>query len=90
MELFLKDFVLELNTKKLGNSPSFLTITHMTMSPRWFRSCGILMIDITAEFCTWTEQRHNRSSISSLGLAKTQEVPNTIFEDNSHKFPMVH
>jgi hypothetical protein len=32
MELFLKDFVLELNTKNLGNSPSFLTITHMTLS----------------------------------------------------------
>jgi hypothetical protein len=29
MELFTKDSVPELNTKNLGNSPSFLTITHM-------------------------------------------------------------
>jgi hypothetical protein len=38
MELLLKDFVLELNTKNLGNSTNFLTITHMTMSARCFIS----------------------------------------------------
>jgi hypothetical protein len=38
------------------------------------------MIDVAAEFCTWTEQRHNGSSISSLGLAETSEVPNTILK----------
>jgi hypothetical protein len=32
MELFPKDFVLELNTKNMSNSPSFLTITHTTLS----------------------------------------------------------
>jgi hypothetical protein len=52
MELFPKDSILELNTKNLGNSPSFLTFTHMTLSARWFRSYGILMIDVAAEFCT--------------------------------------
>jgi hypothetical protein len=89
-ELFPKDFVPELNTKNLGNSPSFLTIKHMTLSAKWFRSYGILTIDVAAEFCTWTEQRHHGSSISSLGLTETLEVPNTISEDNSLRFLMVH
>jgi hypothetical protein len=56
MELLPKDFVLELNTKNLGNSTRFLTLTHMTMSTRRFISYGSLMIDVTAEFCSWTEQ----------------------------------
>jgi hypothetical protein len=90
IELLLKDFVSELNTKNLGNSPIFLTITHTTLSARRCRSCGILTIDVAAEFCTWIEQWHNTSSISSLGLAETLEVPNTISEDNSLRFLMVH
>jgi hypothetical protein len=90
MELLLKDFVPELNTKNLGNSIIFLTITHVTMSARRFISYKILMIDIAAEFCSWTEQRHNGSSIFSLGMAKTQEVLNTISEGNSLSFLMVH
>jgi hypothetical protein len=77
-ELFPKEFILELNTKNLGNSTSFLTITHTTLSARRFRKYGILMIDVAAVFCFWTEQRQNRSSISRLGLAETPEVPNTI------------
>jgi hypothetical protein len=59
MELFPKDSVLEMNTKTLGNSPSFLTIIHMILFAKQFRSYGILMIDITAEFCFWTEQQLN-------------------------------
>jgi hypothetical protein len=55
----------------------------MTLSARRFRCYEILTIDIAVEFCTWTEQRHNRSSIFSLGFAETPEVPNTILEDNS-------
>jgi hypothetical protein len=90
MELLTKDFVLELNTKNMGNSTSFLTITHMTMSIKWFISYGIFMIDVVAEFCSWTQQQQNRSSISSLRLAKTPEVPNTISEDNSLSFQTVH
>jgi hypothetical protein len=90
MELFPKEFVLELNTKNLGNSTSFLTITHMTLSAEWFRKYGILMIDVIAIFCFWTEQRWNESSISRLGLAETLEVPNTISEGNYLSFPMVH
>jgi hypothetical protein len=89
-ELLPKDFVLELNTKNFGNSTSFLSITHMTMPARRFISYGILMIDIAAEFCSWTEQWQNGSSISSLGLAETPGVPNTISECNSLSFPMVH
>jgi hypothetical protein len=57
MELLLKDSIPELNTKNMGNSTSFLTITHMTMSARQFISYGILTIDVAAEFCSWTEQR---------------------------------
>jgi hypothetical protein len=82
MELFLKDFVPELDTKNIGNSPSFLTITHMTLSASRFRSYEILMIDVAAEFHIRKEQRHNGSSISSLGLAETPEVLNIISEDN--------
>jgi hypothetical protein len=79
-----------MNTKNLGNSPSFLTITHMTLSAKWFRSYGISMIDVTAEFCFWIEQWQNGSSISHLGLAETLEVLNTISDDNSLSFLMVH
>jgi hypothetical protein len=84
MELFPRDTVLELNTKKLGNSPRFLTITRMTLSAKRFRSYGILMIDVAAEFYFWIEQQQNGSSVSSLGLAKTTEVPKTVLVDNSH------
>jgi hypothetical protein len=48
------------------------------------------MIDVAAEFCTWTEQGHNRSSISSLRLVETPDVLNTISEDNSLSLLMVH
>jgi hypothetical protein len=51
MELFPKDSVPELNTKNLGNSSIFLTITHTTLYAKRFRSYGILMIDVAAEFC---------------------------------------
>jgi hypothetical protein len=90
MELFLKDFVSELNTKNLGNSPSFLTITHKTLFAKQFRNYRILTIDITAEFCFWTEQRRNVSPVSSLGLAETPEVPNIVLIENSLSFPLVN
>jgi hypothetical protein len=51
------DSVLELNTKKLGNSLRFLTNTHMTLFAKRFRNYGILTIDVAAEFCFWTEQQ---------------------------------
>jgi hypothetical protein len=89
MQLFPKEFVLELNTKNLGNSTSFLTITHTTFSAKRFRKYGILTIDIAAVFCFWTEQRWNGSSISGLGLAETLKVLNTISEGDSLNFPMV-
>jgi hypothetical protein len=90
MELFPKDCIPQWNTKNLGNSPSFLTIIHTSLSARRFRSSKILTIDAAAEFCIRTEQWHNGSSISSLGLAKTSEVLTTILEDNSLSFLMVH
>jgi hypothetical protein len=55
MELFPKEFVLELSTKHLGNSTSFLTITHTTLSSKRFRKYGILTIDVAAEFSSRTE-----------------------------------
>jgi hypothetical protein len=88
MELFPKVFVKELNTKNLENSTSFLTITHMTLSAKWFRKYRIWTIDVAAVFYFWIEQQWNGSSISRLGLAKTPEVPNTVSEGNSLKFPM--
>jgi hypothetical protein len=90
MELLPKDFVLELNTKNLSNSTRFLTLTHMTMSARRFISYRSLTIDVAAEFCSWTEQRQNGSSISCLRLAETPEALNTISKGNSFIFPMVH
>jgi hypothetical protein len=89
-ELFPMDSVPELNMKNLGNSLSFLTITHMTLSAKQFRSNGILMIDVTAEFCFWTEERQNGSSYLGFGLAKTPEVSNTKLVGNSLSSPMVH
>jgi hypothetical protein len=89
MELFPEEFVPELNTKNLGNSTIFLTITHTTLSAKRFRKYGILTIDVTTVFCFWTELRRNRSSISRLGLAKTPEVLNTVSEGNSLNFSMV-
>jgi hypothetical protein len=38
MELFPKEFVPELNTKNMGNSANFLTITHMTLSTKRFKN----------------------------------------------------
>jgi hypothetical protein len=73
----------------MGNSTSFLTITHTSLSAKWFRKYEILTIDVAVVFCFWTEQQWNGSSISRLGLAKTLEVPNTISEGNSLNFPMV-
>jgi hypothetical protein len=89
-ELFSKDSIPKLNTKNMGNSIRFLTITHTTLSARRFRSYGILTIDVVAEFGTWTEQWQHGSSISSLGLAETPEVLNTVLVDNSLSFPMVY
>jgi hypothetical protein len=88
--MFPWESVLELSTKNLGNSPSFRTITHMTLSAKRFRSYGILTIDVTTEFCFWIEQRRNGSSIFCLGLAETPQVLNTISDDNSLSVLMVH
>jgi hypothetical protein len=52
MDMFPREFVLELNTKNMGNSSSFLTITNMTLSAKWFRSYRIWTIDVGAEFCS--------------------------------------
>jgi hypothetical protein len=89
MELFPKEFVLELNTKNLANCTSFITITHMTLSAKRVRKYRILTIDVAVVFCFYTEQRRNGSSIFRLRLAETPEVLNTISEGNSLNFLMV-
>jgi hypothetical protein len=71
MKLLPKDSVPKLITKKLGNSPRFLTIAQMTLFAKRLSCYGILTINIAAEFCFFTKQWQNRSSISSFGLAKT-------------------
>jgi hypothetical protein len=90
MELFPKDIGPELTTKKLGNSPNFLTITNTTLSAKRFRRYGILMITIAAEFCFRTEQQLNGFSHLGFGLAKNPELPNTELVGNSLSFLMVH
>jgi hypothetical protein len=52
--LFRYDYVLELTTKNLDNSPSFLSITHTILSAKRFRSYRILKNDFAAEFCFCT------------------------------------
>jgi hypothetical protein len=53
--------VSELNTKNMGNSPGFLSVTHKILSAKRFRCYRILKIDFTADFCFWTEQWLNRT-----------------------------
>jgi hypothetical protein len=89
-ELFQKDSVPELNTKNLGNSPSFLNITHSIRSTKFFGSYDILKYDFTAEFCFWTEQRLNGTQLLGLGWTETPEVLNTITVGHSLSFSMVH
>jgi hypothetical protein len=43
-------------TNNLGNSPSFLSFTHMTLSAKRYGSYRISKIDFVAEFCFWIEQ----------------------------------
>jgi hypothetical protein len=62
----------------------------MTLSAKRFRKYENLTIDVAAEFCSMTDQRQNGSSFSSLGLAETPEVLNTVLNGNSLSFPMVH
>jgi hypothetical protein len=70
-KLFPMDSVSELNTKNLGNSPRFLTITPTTPSMKQFRSYDILKFEIIAKFCFWTEQWLNKTQVLGLGLTET-------------------
>jgi hypothetical protein len=45
------DSIPELNTKNFSYSPSFLTITHTTLSAKRFKTYGILTIDVASELC---------------------------------------
>jgi hypothetical protein len=51
MEQLRPDSVLELNTKNLGNSLSFPSITQTTPFAQWFKGYEILNIDLAAESC---------------------------------------
>jgi hypothetical protein len=56
MGLFSYNSVLKLNTKNMGNSPIFLSITYMILSAKRFRCYRILKIDFAVDFCFWAEQ----------------------------------
>jgi hypothetical protein len=77
MDLFHRKFVLELNTKNLGNSLSFLTIIHMTLSARWFRSYRISTIYIAAEFYSGQNSSGTDLQFSILDWPKlwTSRIP---------------
>jgi hypothetical protein len=90
MGLFGHNFVLELNIKNMGNSLSYLSVTHMILSAKRFRSYRILKIDFAADFCFWTESRLNGTQPLGLRLAETSKVPNTIMVGSFLRFPMVH
>jgi hypothetical protein len=87
--LFGWDSSLDLNIKKVENSPIFPLVTYSASSDKRFRSYGILTIGVAAEFCFLTEQRLNRTELLGLGLTETLEAPNTITVENSLIFPMV-
>jgi hypothetical protein len=89
-ELFGHNSVPVLNSKNMGNSPSFLSVTHTILSAKRFRCYRISKIDFAADFCFWTEQRLNRTQPLGLGLAETSIVPNTIMVVDSLSFPMVY
>jgi hypothetical protein len=61
MGLVNYDFVLELSTKNSGYSPSFLSITHTTLSAKQFGGYRILKIDFATKFYFWREQWLNRT-----------------------------
>jgi hypothetical protein len=88
--LFSYDSVPELNTKNMGNSPSFLSITHMTLTAKRFRSYRISKIDFAIDFCFWTKLWLNGTQLLGLGLAENPKVMNTIMVGNFLSFPMVH
>jgi hypothetical protein len=88
--LFDYNSIPELNTKNMGNSPSFLSVTHMILSAKRFERYRISKIDFTADFCFWTEQRLNGTQLLDLRLAETLEVLNTIMVGNSLRFLIVH
>jgi hypothetical protein len=48
---FRWDSSIEMNTKKVGNSPSITSVTYSALSDKRFRSYGLLRIDKTAEIC---------------------------------------
>jgi hypothetical protein len=90
MRLFGHNSVLELSTKNIGNSPSFLSANHTILSAKRFRCYGISKIDFAADFCFWTEQRLNGTQPLGLGLVETSKILNTIIVGDSLRFPMVH
>jgi hypothetical protein len=88
--LFGYDSVPELNTKNMGNSPRFLSVTHTILSTKRFRSYRILKIDSAADFYFWTELWLNGTQLLGLGLPETPKFLNTIMVGNSLNFPIVY
>jgi hypothetical protein len=88
--LFYMKFDLKLNTKVKESSPRFLLITYTSPLHQWFRSYGILRNDKTTETVSGQNSGGTVFNFSSLGYAETPEVSNTISEDNSLSFLVVH
>jgi hypothetical protein len=88
--LFAYDSIPELNTKNMGNSPIFLSVTHMTLSAKRFGSYRISKINFVADFCFWTELWLNGTQLLGLGFAETLKVQNTIMVGNTLRFLIVY
>jgi hypothetical protein len=79
-----------MNSKKLGNSPIFPSVTYSASSDRWFERYKILSIDDTAEIGAGQNSSWKETQLFGLKLAETPEVLHTITVSNSLSFPMVH
>jgi hypothetical protein len=88
--LFGYNSVPKLNTKNMGNSPIFLSVTHTILSAKWFRCYRISKIDFATYFCFWAEQWLKRTQHLALGLAETPKVSNTIIVGNTLSLLMAH
>jgi hypothetical protein len=75
LKLFSWYSSLELNIKKLGNFPSFSSVTYSALSDKWFRSYRILKINFTSEFYFWIEQRLNGTELFGSWIDQNSGSP---------------
>jgi hypothetical protein len=89
LRLFGRDSSIELNTKKLENSPRFLSVTYTASSDKRFRSYRILRIGklLKTELHSTTI---GSTKFWQLSKTETPGLPNAIPLGNSLHFPMAH